>query len=288
VAFTLRFTVHGVIMYIEKPDQSAATLLLCKLGKDLVKRGTSYIKFDDRNYVQDTRNRRAVDGTNGTQHHIELNGEELSIDADVVASDRTLRIDKSKDPVSSTPTESDKYSLHWMTTLEDLERGFGKVQPGYFASPPTGSPELVARIEFTQGKLGTTGAERVLVPFKKGSAKPTRRALARELVIDMDVGDDHFFLRSTPLYGGSSRGDMRFDANGMSVLEIHLGNEAFDDIYWETPSILPIDVVQQNGAKEYEFYYSLCDVEPLRPRTLPLVASRVPGNTFCSVNGGGG
>lgn len=299
MGFTLRFTVHGVIMYVEEPDQSRATLLLCKLGEDLVKQGTSYIKFHDENY--DQTQKRRPDGSNKktAQSHIELKGEELSIEATVAPTHGRLSIDRHKDLISSTPTEFDKNSLYWMTNIEQLEPGFGKVQPGYFKTPPTGSPELMARIAFTQGYLRTTGAERVLVPFKKGNGKPTRRALARELVLEMDVDDEQLSLRSKPLYPGDQpRGDMRFvpkkaDANDVTakdgnVIEIHLGNEAFDDIYWDTPSILPIDVVEQTGAKEYEFYYSMCDVEPLRPRTLPFVAARVPGNTFCSVNGGGG
>jgi hypothetical protein len=292
MAFTLRATSHGVFTFVEFPKENRLSVLLCYLDETLVKHGTAFVRFDDRNYRQSSKNR-PIDGSDkdGSRHHIVLRRERLSIKAKVAHSHRRLEINKKKDPISSTPTKLDNESIVWLPTLEGLEPTHGDLKPAYFNSPLTVSPALMARVDFAQRYLRTNGAERVQVPFKKeGARRGIRRPMARELVLELEVNDDHFVLQSDPLdgpIGHPAKHDMRFDANGDDTIDIFIGNESFSDVYRTTPPIVPIDVVDKEASKEYKFYYQLCADPPPDPKTLPHVAARPSGQPFCSGTGGG-
>src|SRR5207248_1114026 len=82
MAFTLRVTVHGVFLFVELPKENRMAILLCYLDETLVKNGTTFVRFDSRNYRQNSKNRR-IDGSDkdGLRHHIVLRRERLSIAA---------------------------------------------------------------------------------------------------------------------------------------------------------------------------------------------------------------
>jgi hypothetical protein len=257
MAFTLRLTFHGVIMFVELPRENRLSVLLCYLDETLVKNGTTFVRFDNQTYKRNSYNRR-IDGSkdDGSQHHIVLRRERLSIAAKVAHAHRTLTINKKKDPISSTPTAFDNESIVWLPTLGGLEPNHGKVNPGYFDAPLTVVPALMARVDITRGYLRTNGAERMQVPFKKeGAPKGKRRPMARELVLELKVNDDHCFLLSDPLDHSvrhPSENDMRFDANGKDPLDIFIGNESFSDIYRPTPPIAPIDVGRKGSGERIQ------------------------------------
>lgn len=290
MAFKLRFIIHGVFLFVEFPEENRVAVFLCYLDETLVANGTTFVRFNDRNYKQSSKNR-PIDGsdTDGSRHHIVLRRERLSIAARGALPSR-LEINKRKDPISSTPTAYDNESIVWMPTLEGLEPNYGRVNPVYFNEPLTAVPALMARIDFKRGYLHTNGAERVQVPFmKEGARKGIRCPLARELVLDLEVNGRDFVLQSDPLdrrVRHPAANDMRFHPKAGEVLEISIHNESFADIYRERPRIEPIDVIAKSASKEYKFYYQLCAVQPPDPKTLPHVSARPSGDPFCSGAGG--
>jgi|GEM_PF-6471251 hypothetical protein len=282
-SFTLRVTTHGAGACVEMPTQKQYSVFFCDAGRDFP-HSTMYIRFPKDSY----RGHRKIEGAkrSATLRHIRLDGERLLIRAaNVVQDDQTLTINKLKDPISSTPTAYDNTSLYWLPAINDLAPGHGKLDPGYMTDPLHADPPLVARLDLTQGRLGTTGTERMQIPFRKEHAKNgVRRAIARELLLQMEVLGDHVVLESHPLDGSQrdASKDMRFDANGAETLEIVIGNEPDHDIYEPVPPTAPIDVLVNEAAKEYKFYYRLCATPPGRNALYPFVKARPNGQMNCT------
>jgi hypothetical protein len=280
--FTLKVTTHGAGACVEMPAQKQYSVFFCYAGSDFPN-STMYIRFPKDSYKGD----RTVEGADrsATLRHIKLGGERLLISAaNVAPGDETLTINKRKDPISSTPTAYDDTSLYWLPAINDLAPGHGKLNPGYMTDPLNANPPLIARFDVTQGRLGTTGTERMQIPFRKENApNGVRRAIARELLLTLEVLDDHVVLESHPLDGSprDTSKDMRFDANGAETLEIVIGNEPDHDIYEPVPPTAPIDVLVKEAAKEYKFYYKLCESKPIDP-LFPFVSARPNGQMNCT------
>ncbi len=284
MAFTLRLTVHGVLGGVEHTNddgKTVFTILCCKYEPRERQPAVAFIKFPRSSY----QGGRHVggDGRYPDLGHIVIQGEHLTVDAKAVPKDTALTLNKRKDPISSTPTAYDAESLVWVPNIDDLEKGHGTINSAYFNAAPHAVPALVARLDLTAGRVATTGVERVQVPFSNGNGKSYRRAIAREFRLQMEVEDDEFALRSTPLDGSPrSNNDMKFTATPNRILDIVFGNDSLRAIYDPVPPITPIDVIQQDAAAEYEFYYEMSANPPVGDRTLPLVASRPGGEPFCS------
>jgi hypothetical protein len=286
--FTLRVTFHGIMRPVKINNR--VVMLLCKLDRKTAECGRSYVLFEGRNYPKklDQKNRnRKFDETKKSQHAVFLDQEFLSIDANVAPHHRKLSMNRLKDKFSDAPTAYDEFSLRWLADLNKLNPGCGTIKEEYLQAPPAAvTPPLIARIDLTQGYLHTNGVEKVLVPFRTNAGDEKLVPIARELVLELDIKGDGFTLQSDPLAGPdsprSTAKDMHFLANGDDVVEIAIGNEAYDGIYEDAPPILPIDVLTKKAAKEYEFYYSMSTKTPEDPY-LPYVASRQPGTSFCDV-----
>jgi len=276
MAFTLRLTVHGVLGCVERTDEGkpAFTVLCCEYEHNNEKL-VPFVRFPRDSY----KGTREILGNDPTLGHLILKKEYLTVQAEAEPEDAALKLNKNKDPISSTPTAFDAESLLWIPDIEKLADGYGTIQSAYFANPPKGSPELVARLDLTKGRVGTTGVERVLVPFTDGK----RRAIAREIRMQMKVQENYFTLKSRSLNGSSSQPeDMVFTAEPDSTLDIVFGHDTKTSIYNPIPPIAPIDVIQDQAREEYRFYYTMRQNPPNDSPPLPLVESRPGGEPFCS------
>src|SRR5438128_5306751 len=61
MAFTLIVTFHGVGLFVELPKTETLAVLFCDLDETIAKDGTTFVRFDGRNYKKGT-NRRPIDG----------------------------------------------------------------------------------------------------------------------------------------------------------------------------------------------------------------------------------
>jgi hypothetical protein len=277
MAFTLRLTVHGVLGCVERmtdEGKPAFTVLCCAYEHDNEKL-VPFVRFPRHSY----KGTREILGDDSTLGHLFLKGEHLTVQAEAAPADAALKLNKNKDPISTTPTAFDAESLLWIPDIERLADGHGTIKSAYFANPPKARPELVARLDLTKGRVGTTGVERVLVPFTDGK----RRAIAREIRMQMKVQENHFTLQSRSLNGSSSQPeDMVFTAEPDGTLDIVFGHDTKTSIYNPVPPIAPIDVIQNQAREEYRFYYTMRQNAPDDTPPLPLVSSRPGGEPFCS------
>jgi len=280
MAFTLRLTVHGVLGCVERTEEGkpAFTVLCCEYEKQPL---VAFVKFPRDSY----KGSRIVQGDidHPDAGYIQLKSEHLTVDADAAPADAALKLNKNRDPISSTPTALDAESLVWIPDIDELSDGHGAINSGYFDSPPKAKPALVARLDLTAGRVGTTGVERVQVPFSDGNGTSYRRPIAREIRMQMEVQAEHFTLRSKALNGSSRASqDMEFTAKPGSTLDIVFGHDTEKSIFDAVPPIAPIDVIEQQARDEYRFYYKMCQNGPKDRQVLPLVASRPGGEPFCS------
>lgn len=286
MGINLKIRTHGMIGWVASPNGDHITGLLCKADRGVVPDQTVYVRFPLANW--DPANQRTPDGPPlimleekfENQRHVVLSGERITIDAkNVKREHRDLTIFQVKDKRSAKPTSEDADSFFWIPDLKKLAPNHGNVNPAYFTDPLGARPKLLARVDFTLGLVKTAGVERVQVPFRKSRGRTVLMPIARELLLELEIEDDFFFLRSEGLDGTpDSSKDMRFEATGQ--LELVIGNEPLADIYRTTPPIDPIDVVSQKASEEFKHYYSLCEIPPANP-LLPHLAVRPGRETGC-------
>ena len=275
----LKVTCHGLIALVPSTDDKHLTAFLPESTPEVIPGQTTFVRFPSANYSAS--NTRTAISRNGSElAHVMLDRERLTIVADVAPADRQLTIDRSQDAISSTPTSGDAHSFRWLPKVEDLAPGHGDLNPGYFDDILNVTPRLIARFDFTQGRLATTGVEKVQVPFRS-STEARKKPMAREIALHLTIDGNSFTLRSEPFEGTyDPANDLVFEGEG--DIEIVLGNEPAADMYEETPPIEPIDVIEKAAAAEFVFYCSLCASVPTDP-LLPHVASRPGRYTFCSM-----
>ncbi|HJQ37355.1 MAG TPA: clostripain-related cysteine peptidase [Thermoanaerobaculia bacterium] len=274
----LKAKCHGIGPFVAAPNDKHAAVFLCQAPEKVVPNQLTYVRFRRANYSDS--NRRPVEGDPLSDFgHVILNRERLSIVAAVAQSDAELRIDRYKDPTSSTPTRRDSRSLHWLPKTEQLAPGHGALKSDYFTDPVNVEPRLIARVDFAQGRLGTTGVANIQVPFRSTKESMTM-PMARDIQVELTIESDHFVLRSDPFEGTRDpANDLHFKGEG--EVEIVIGNEPEGDMELGTPPILPIDVINQAAALEWRFYFSLCENQPTDP-LLPHLARRPGSQTGCS------
>lgn len=285
MAINLKIRTHGMIGWVASPKGDHMTGLLCKADRAVVPDQTVYVRFPVSSW--DPNNQRATEGPPligleeklKNQRHVVLGRERITIDANPKRKHRVLSIFQDKDARSTKPTSADADSFFWIPDVEKLAPGHGDVNPAFFNDPTRVQPKLLARVDFTVGLVKTGGVERVQVPFRKSRGKTVLMPIARELLLEIEIEDDFFFLRSEGLDGSpDSSKDMRFQGTG--ELELVIGNEPAADIYRTTPPIDPIDVVSQKALEEFKHYYRLCAVPPKNP-LLPHLAVRPGRETGC-------
>jgi hypothetical protein len=289
---------------VESPDQDRFALLLCRGERTVIPNQVAYVRFPTNSYDlgQNTRRPEPLpDNASESlqQRHIVVRGERLTIVVEPVETDRKLQLNKRIDNHSSTPTSYDQHSLRWLPTIANLANAQADLSESYFLTPHKARPVLLARVDFDKGRLGTTGAERVQVPFRPKSVSDTgprspksrqrgsrKLPIARELLLEIETDADHFILRSDSFDGvvrddGSrdESNDMRFELTG--DLEIVIGNEAAADIYTAALPTRPLDVSLDRCMAEFNLYYDMCKVKPPDP-LMPYLSSRPGSLTCCS------
>jgi len=274
----LKITCHGVMAFVPSIDDKHMAAFLPKVPGKIVRDQRAFVRFSLDHYS--AANKRSIDGSKGLQGHVLFDRERISVVGRVVAADAELRVDRFNDPRSPMPTGRDHNSLIWMPDAETLNPNHGELKAAYFNDPVGVEPGLLARLDFTQGRLGTAGVEKIQVPFRGIMRSEEKRPMAREIVVEMDIDSDHFFLRSDPFEGGRDPArDLRFEGEG--DVELFIGNEPASDMYDETPPIDPIDVIDKAAREEFVFYNSLCE-SPSPDPLLPHFAARPGRETGCS------
>ncbi|MEO8380179.1 MAG: clostripain-related cysteine peptidase [Acidobacteriota bacterium] len=286
MAINLKIRCHGMIAWVPSTSGDRMTGLLFKADRAIVPDQTVYIRFPATSWDEQTNTRQRINPTLPVpkslagQSHVVLGGESLVLEANVKKPG--LEIVNFKDPRSPAPTSKDRESFVWIPNIEKLAPGSGDVNPAYFNTPLTAVPQLLARVDFTIGRLITNGVERIQVPFRGRGGQEMLLPIAREALLEVAIEDDFFFLRSTGLDGRPDpTKDMKFVGPG--DLELVIGNEPATDIYRITPPIDPIDVTSARASEEFKHYYRLCAVSPVDP-FLPFLNVR-PGRVTGCVQG---
>jgi hypothetical protein len=220
--------------------------------------------------------------------HFVLSDEYLTINARVARSQQTLVMNEAKDPISRNPVASvDELSLVWLPHIETITPGAGDVEPALLQVPVTVRPGLAARVDITQGLLQTngTGPEHAVVDFVSNSRPTVSRAVAREIVLTLDVLDDFFILESRPLDGSTADAtrSIRFDnVKGETAIRISIGNEPAEDIYAPEPQIVvDAELEAKETALEFSQFYKLSRNTPADPG-LPQIKGRRPSGNLCA------
>ncbi|MEO8383483.1 MAG: clostripain-related cysteine peptidase, partial [Acidobacteriota bacterium] len=264
----------------------------CKGERRVVQDQVAYVRFPAKAWSANNKRKTfgPPSGVNSDSRHVVLGRERLTIEAKLKDSSSMLTLDESEDAFDSpTPTTTTNRSLLWLPNIQKLSQGdkppTGNIKAEYFNSPKTADPRLMARIDFTQGHLSTTGADPVQVPFDlaplPNPPDPQRMPIARELLLTLEIEDDQFTLQSRDFDNNDQpTQDLYFEAQGN--LEIVIGNEAAADIYTSTMPILPIDVLASPCMQEFKFYYRMCE-EPSDEALYPYLSSRPGSQTCCSV-----
>ncbi|HUR79476.1 MAG TPA: clostripain-related cysteine peptidase, partial [Thermoanaerobaculia bacterium] len=281
MAFKLRVKCHGIMAGVESLEGDQFTLLLIKGDRAIIPDQVSYVRFPEASYpASNTRRPEGQLRPDGLRH-IVLRNERLTIVTDPAGPHKVLSLKRDTDPrPSSTPTRTNATSLRWVPTVQELVPGNGDLNPDFFNSPLAADPPLIARVDFAQGVLGTTGADPVQVPFVN-KAGTTKLPIARELLLELDVESDNFVLQSLNL-DGSPNPDrhMRFEPGG--DVEIVIGNESAADIYEPSEPLRDLDVIAGRCMAEFTIYYGMCANTPVDP-PMPFISARPGVQTCCSV-----
>jgi hypothetical protein len=287
MAFKLSVRCHGMGALAEATEGDQAAVLLPRAERTVVARQAVYVKFPAASY----QGPRPITGARGNEAHVVLHQERLTIVANAAKKNQKLQILRNKDPLgSSTPTSADATSLAWLANLSELSRetsrdsrGPGELKDEYFLTPATSTPPLIARVDFMQGRLGTTGVDPVLVTFsnRTRTSDVIRRPVARELLLELDIEDDSFTLMSQR-WDGSVDEAKTMTFKSRDNIEIVIGNESEDDIYLPAAPTLPLDVLSGRCMAEFDSYFRMLSIEPKDP-LLPFLAARPGSGTCCEI-----
>ena len=294
MAFTLELTFHGIIALVPTTDGETMRVLLSRFRPvPGVKDQVAYVRYAD-GTLQDPGTRKTgappqeAPKVNANLRHVVLDGEYLTLVTEIDPNDAKLNVNMKDDPDDTAPTAIDRFSLIWVPEVERIMPGAGEIEPALLENPVKVKPGIAARIDLEYGRLATTGADAVEVPFGPPGQPPVlQQAVAREVQLKLDILDDSVTFASKPLdapNGGAApkpAGDLVFvKPQGATTMAIVIGNEPEEDIYQLMEPIQPSPNLQQDAALEFSLLYQLSKNKPATGN-VPQVPGRHPSGQVC-------
>jgi len=293
MAFKFKLTFHGIVALVPTTDKGTMRVLLGRFRPvPGVKDQIAYVRYED-GTLRSPGSRKTgappknVPKQNENQRHVVLDGEYLTLVAKIDPKDDKLQVNMKKDPDSDTPTAIDRFSLVWVPEVEKIMPGAGQIEPALLAKPVTVKPGIAARIDLVHGRLATTGADDVQVPFGPPGQPPVlTQAVAREIQLELDILDDSITFKSEPLdapNGGRPKaaGDLVFEKpKGATTMAIVIGNEPEEDIYQLMEPIQAGPSTANDAALEFSLLYQLSKNHPPKGN-VPQAPGRRPSGQVC-------
>lgn len=152
------------------------------------------------------------------------------------------------------PSNAERRSLFWVTTMEQALPGRSKLRPGLLDGPLDGRGKIVTRIKIERGRLVTQALSPNICRFDPAAPEPFEQRVAVRLALEIDRVPRHVVL-SMKRKGEEARRIVFAPPDGTSDVEVELTNREHDDILGLHPTVRPPD----RALADFEIFYDLVD-----------------------------